>query len=297
MPVSKKPQDKFSRYVDASGQFTNNELKAGEWYVAHKLVLRTILIWILGIWCVLSVGYGLIGWVMYYTSGYFKDRALVRSSVAQFQNYTQIQENYKAIPLDLNSIQVYSPVDNRYDFVTKATNNNERIVIRLKYHYEFAGGKTETSDIVVLPKSTVPVASLGQASDMYPSNPVLKFDEIKYERINAHVIPRIKDFLTQRTRFRVENPEFIPPTEGVVASRVKFDIINDTVFSFWEPLYFVEVISGGTTIGIFSITVPELKAEERRALDVSTFIDISGADDIRITPIIDIFDQSVFIKP
>lgn len=297
MPVSKKPQDKFSRYVDASGQFTNRELKTGEWYVTHKLLLRTILIWILGIWCVLSVGYGLIGWVMYYTSGYFDDRALLRSGVAQFQNYEQIQENYKASPLALKSIQVYSPIDGHYDFVTMATNNNERVVIRARYHYSFSSGESGTSDVVVLPKTTVPLAVLGQAAESYPSNPTLKFDTVAYERISPHIIPRIGDFISQRTRFRVEEPVFVPPQEGVVSSQIKFDIINDSVFSYWEPFYYVEVLSGGTAIGIIPITVPELKAEERRSIDINTFIDISAADDIRIIPVIDIFDPSVFIKP
>lgn len=297
MPVNQKPPDKFSRYTDPTGQLSNRDLKTGEWYVEHKIMLRNILIGFLGVWCAISVGYGVLGWLYYFVSGYFDDRALARREVAQFQNYAAIQQSYKALPLAFSAIQVYAPTDGHYDFVTLATNNNERVTIRLTYQFTFDGGQTETREVVILPKTTVPVASLGNASDTYPGNPALKTEKIVYERISAHEISRIQDFVSQRTKFTVDNLQFVPPQEGVSAARVKFDITNQTVFEFWEPFFYAEVMSGATPVGIFSFTVSDLKPEEKRSLDISTFIDVSGADDIRITPVMDIFDQSIYKKP
>lgn len=297
MTGTPKPKDKFSRYTDATGQFSNRDLKTGEWYVQNKILLRNILIGVLGVWSVISVGYSLVAWGSYIVDGYFDDRALARRSVTQFQNYTGIQSTYGAKPLSFNTLQVYSTSEGLYDFVSLAQNKNERFVIRLHYVFTYDGGQTSEHDTLILPMATSPVAALGQALENYPSNPTLKIQKITYERISAHKITQIKQYIEQRTKFSVDNLEFIPPQEGVPTSRIKFDLINETTHEFWEPFFYIEPLSGGTAVGILSNTLTDFQPGERRVIEMATFLDVSGADDIRLTPVMDVFDQSIYKKP
>ena len=40
--LSKKSADKFSRYVDPTGELPNQELKLAKWYLKHKILLGQI---------------------------------------------------------------------------------------------------------------------------------------------------------------------------------------------------------------------------------------------------------------
>jgi len=292
-----KTPDKFSRYTDATGEYSNKSLKVGGWYVAHKIVLRNICIGILLVWSVISVGYGIFGWGLYFVDGYFDDKALARRQIEQFQNYQNIQQGYKAKDLEFGTIGIFSPIEGKYDFVSAATNPNENVVVTVEFTYAYEGGETALNKVVLLPKATVPVAVLGHDAAAYPGNPTLKIQKVSYERISPHRITKIADYISQRSKFSVTNVEFVPPQEGVQASRVKFDLTNETVFEFWEPVYYVEILSGGGLMGILSTTLPEFKPGETRTVDINTFIDIASADDIRVTPVMDVFDASIFKRP
>lgn len=295
--MAPKPPDKFSRYTDATGEFSNKSLRFGEWYVAHKILLRNIITGVLLVWVVISIGYSLIAWGSYFLGGYFQDRDLARRQIAQFQNYTALQQGYKALPLDFESIQISSPAEGKYDFVTFASNKNERFIVRLDYSFSYEGGKTQTQHISILPTTRIPVAALGQDLESYPGNPTLKIEKVSYERINEHSIPDIADYLKQRVNFVGENLEFTPPQEGVQASRLKFDIVNNTVFEYWEPFFYGELLSGGEPAGLLSLTVPDFKPGERRTIEINTFLDVGSVDDIRLIPMVDIFDSSVYKRP
>ncbi len=296
MPLAPKPKDKFSRYTDPTGQMSNRELTFGEWYVSHKIMLRNIFIGVLGIWSFISVGYSLVAWGAYATSGYFDDRALARRQVRQIQDYTAIQQNYKAKPLDMSALRVYTGTDSTYDFVVNAKNPNSQFIITVRFLYTYDGGQTAEREVLLLPQSTVPIAFLGHVLESYPSNPTLKIVNIGYERVSTHDIPKIQDFVTQRTKFTVENVTFTPPQEGVLASRITFDLVNNTVFSFWEPFFFIEIMSGEEPVGIMSTTVSNFGAEERRTIEVATFTDITGADSVRVTPVMNVFENSIYKK-
>lgn len=294
MAFTSKPPDKFSRYTDATGELSNKSLTAGEWYVSHKILLRNILIGVLLVWVVISVGYSLIAWGSYAVSGYFQDRALARRQITQFQNYEVLQQAYKATPLDFEAIQIFTPTEGKYDLVTFTTNKNSRFVVKLDYSFTYEGGKTETKHVSLLPLSRVPVAVLGVESESYPGNPTLKVEKVGYERVSEHAISDVGEYIKQRTNFTIENPQFLPPQEGVPASRLTFDILNNTLYGFWEPFFYVEILSGGETLGMVSLTVPDFKAGERRSIDLSTFIDLGSAEDIRLVPMLDVFDTSVY---
>lgn len=297
MAFASKPPDKFSRYTDATGELSNKSLKVGGWYVAHKVLLRSIAIGVLLVWCVISVGFGIIAWGAYAVDGYFEDRALARRQIQQFQNYTNIQQSYKATALELSPIEIFVPSEGKYDLVSHATNKNDRTIITVEYKFTYEGGETAVNKTVILPHATVPLAVLGTETESYPGNPQLKIEDIKYERISPHQIYRIDDYIAQRSNFVVENVEFIPPQEGVLASRVKFDVTNNTVFTFWEPYFYVEILGGGGNIGILSTTIADFKPGETRTLDIATFTDILGADEIRLTPVMNVFDSSIYQRP
>lgn len=297
MIFGKNPKDKFSRYRDPTGEFSNSTLKTGEWYVAHRILLRNIMIGILVVWGVVSVGYGVVAWGHYIVSGYFADRELARRQIRQFQNYEDIQESYKAVPLNFSPLQIYSSAAAKYDFVTRATNSNERFAIKIRYFFSYDGGKTAEAETLILPKMTVPVAVLGFDSENYPNNPKINIQKISYERISPHYIVRVGEYVEQRLKFSAENIQFVPPTEGVLASRVSFDVTNHSAYEFWEPFFYVEIFSGGEVIGILGLTLPQLKPSEKRTVDLNTFVDVELADDIRLTPMVDVFDRSVYKIP
>ena len=76
MSAKPKTPDKFSRYVDPTGEFSNRELKLSVFYLKHKLLLQKIGKNVLIVWCVVSVGYSFGYWVYYFSFGYFEDQKI-----------------------------------------------------------------------------------------------------------------------------------------------------------------------------------------------------------------------------
>lgn len=294
MSFSKKKEDTFSRYTDVTGTVSNRSLKLGEWYVSHKILLRNIFLVVFGIWCVISIGYSFFALVWYAVDGYFEDRSMLRARVLSLQRNNLSRNEYTATPLSFGNVQIFSPSPDLYDFVVSTENKNERSLAVVHYKFTFDGGETKTETMTVLPGKTIPLISLGNSFSDFPTN--VKFVVVKkdFERIDAHRVSNIKNFIDSRLQFMTDEVVFTPPSEGLTSSKVEFFIQNNTVHNFWEIPFVAEIKSGSQTVGVFFFTVSDFVEGERRKIDVHTFFDVSFGDSLFVTPVFNVFDSSLY---
>ena len=110
-------KSKIDQYVDTSGQFSSRQLKIGTWYLLHRELFREIFIGFLITLCVVFYGFGLWKWGEYLFFGYWNDQEYLAKYTQTNQNYSSIQEIYKAQDLNVADVRVFATSENMYDFV------------------------------------------------------------------------------------------------------------------------------------------------------------------------------------
>src|SRR3989339_206473 len=295
--MEEKNKPKLSRYTDPTGEFSNRSLKLAEWYLKHKLLLQKIGKNFLIVWCVVTVGYSFGYWTYYLSYGYFKDQNMMQHQALEFQNYDAIKPLYSAQSLQVGNIDVYNSVSDLYDFVAKVTNPNERWIAKLTYKFTYVGGETESHTAVLWPKAELPIATFGVSAGAYPSYPHLVIEKMDWRRINPHSSTNIPLFVTEHTKFTVENFTFTPASRfsGTMNHIIKFELFNDTAYNFWDPEFYVELFDGGQTTGFIYVSLDKFKTGDKRIIDLRSWVDNLNVSDIVVWPVFDIFDKNEYM--
>lgn len=293
-----KSASKLSQYIDPSGDFSTKDFKRGMWYVRHKLLLRRLVIGILLTWNIVTIGIGIFVWSNYALFGYWNDNRLLASHLSSAQNYTLLQSGYTAQPLVFGTSNIFNSSEGKYDFVTEVTNANTSFAAVVNFRYTYGGNKETTSATrVLLPNATDMLALFGHSETQYPTQATLVIDDIRWQRIDAHRIPNPRTFMDERLRFTIENFSFTPSgsIESGGAGRVSFDVTNASVYSYWEPVFYLSLKRSGSVVGVLPFSQKEFRAGETRRVDIATFLDILSVDDSMLLSVVNVFDPDVYL--
>lgn len=294
----KKVKSKLERYEDVTGEFTSSELKWGEWYVRHKILLRKIVIGVLLTWCTITVSYGLGYFVYYFSYGYFQDEQMMNQQLLELGNYKNVQYLIKAKDLQVGNVGVYNSITENYDFLAGVKNPNERWLAIVTYKFTFSGGETGLAWTILLPGSQRPIAYFGFKSSRYPTNPSLVIEDIKWKKISPHAVPGVKEFTDERINFPVENFEFTQASESAAIPNniIQFDVYNNTAYNYWEPSFYIELINGNRTVGVVYLVIDQFKSGEVKHIDTRSFVDNLEIDNVKVWPVINVFDENEFMS-
>ncbi|MBD3311091.1 MAG: hypothetical protein GF349_01160 [Candidatus Magasanikbacteria bacterium] len=294
-----KKEDLASRYEDPSGSFGSGELKAATWYVKNKLLLQKIGIGALAVFCIITVGYSLFGWGKYLIFDYFSDRDMLTKQTLELNDYQSLHALYGAQQLQLGNAEVFTSSNGQYDFVTTVQNPNNRWAARVKFKYIYNGGETESEEAIILPLQERPFVVFAHEESSYPTRARLVIENIEWRSIDAHMVPNVSDYINQRFIFITDNFEFTRAggSLDLPASSIKFDLTNDTAYSYWEAEFYVELLNSGNRTGVLYLAVPEFRAGETRTIDLRSFSEGIDVDAILLNPIINVFDSSEYIQP
>ena len=295
----KKPVDKLSKYSDPTGEFSNKQLRLGEWYLRHKIFLGKVGVGLLIAWSIITIGSSLVIWAKYLIFDYVSDEQMFARQVAEFQNYTALQANYGAQPLDIGSIQVYESAPDNYDFIAIARNPNLRWVATIDYHFVYGSGETPVATTELPPATERPIAVFGYGSEQFPSGARLVVDNIKWRNVNAHRVADPEQYLSERLSFDFDNFSFQRPNsaDGISVQSLSFDLSNNSAYGFWSPVFYVVLKNGRQTVGMIYLLEDKFKAGETRKIDLRYFGETLSVSGIEVFPVVNIFDDSVFLNP
>ncbi len=277
----------------------NHELRLSEWYLRHKLGLEKLGIGLLIAWCVATIGFGLWGWGYYLFFGYWQDQNMLISELRQYTNYTLVQPLYREKDLVTSDVSVFQSADGVYSFVADVNNPNPDAIVKVTYSFSFAGGETMPDDTVLLPgERRMGTFGIHLASG-FPTGVSLNIRSVEWKRIAHHYVPLPADYISARLMFATDHFVFSPPNtaEGRVVPSVAFDITNASAYSYWQPVFYVELYSGDTLVGVAYTTVSQFQSGNTSHLDLRLFGDTLHVTDIRVVPVINIFDPTVYMAP
>ncbi len=295
---NKKQQPQLERYEDVTGEFTSGELKWGEWYVRHKILLRKISIGLLSAWCVVTLGYGLGYFIYYFSYGYFQDQQMASQQLLELSNLKNTRALFQAKELQVGRVEMYNSVsEETYDFVARVSNPNDRWIAIVNYKFSFSGGETDTLKTIILPQSQRPLAYFGFESTGYPTGVKLLIENVKWKNINIHSIPDVAGFIADRANFPVENFQFIraSASQGIPSNMIEFDMLNDTAYNFWEPSFYIELINQNRTVGLIYFVASEFRSQEIRSVDLRSYVNNLEVSDIKVWPVLNVFDSGQYM--
>lgn len=295
MSSKKKKKEKFLEYEDPIGGFSNRDLLLARWYVQHRERLRAIFVIIFFIVDAILIGYGFWGWSTYAIFGYKQDQYMLSMQIAEIEDYASQRARYSARDLQFATPEIYKSEYNRFDFVIDVQNSNERWVAQITYQFFYNGGVTEQRTLYIMPGVRQPLAVLGVNSSVTPSGVRFQPIDIRWTRINSHMIRDIVDYMSKRNNFVISDVTFVYATEDDTGgNQIIFDITNNSVFNFWYPQFLVELRDGDKREGLILVSIDEFMAGQTEYVKFQSFVEdiyVSGAV---LHPVINFFDDNEY---
>lgn len=296
---SKSAQPKFTSYTDPSGEFTTSQLALSLWYVRHKpelyrfakigLVIASIALW----------GYSIWAWgnYIFYTLRRTPD---VNRSLAVFPDYSLLAANLAPQAIKIQGVEVFQGGVDKYDVVASLFNPNDRFSVEFDYYFVVEGAQTSRERTFLLPGEERPAASLGIASSNSSfGSPAIRFENVRWQRIDNKKFPSPRRFQEERIQFTTSKVQFSRAEEalGPTAHRVAFDLTNNSAYGYRSLNFYVGLYLQESLVGVMPLNVSNLRSLETRNIDLRSFAPNLNITDVRLFPIINVYDPEVYLKP
>ncbi|TSC84002.1 MAG: Uncharacterized protein G01um101413_805 [Parcubacteria group bacterium Gr01-1014_13] len=286
----------LTKYEDPTQEFTSQELKWGFWYVRHKALLYKILVIALISLDGIFILFGLWKWGSYLLG--LEDARRVQNSLSASVDYTGIHPHFSAQPIQAINTQIFSSRENKYDAVAELVNPNSRFLAKFSYYFIVGSEKTPTQKTFLLPGESRPVAYLG-IKDGAGSAPVIVLENIQYQRISAHTVPNSLGYQAYRLNFKVSDFVFLKSLaqEGSNTDAVQFKLTNASPYSYIGVDFYVALLQNGEMVGILPLHLDSINSLETKDVDLRSFVSGLSISEIALYPIINVYDERVFLTP
>ncbi len=290
----------ISRYPSNFGP-SSKKLALGLWLIEHKKHFRAALVIFLVTIAAVSWSYTIYGLTYYIARGMKEDETLARQIV---QNWV-VGHDYilELAPADLifSSPQIFKASEDKYDFLAEIRNPNPRHWASFSYCFSANNEEADCGQSFILPEETKIVSALAKVFKSRPAGPTFVVKEVSWVRVNPRQFPDWENFRDEHLNITMEGIKFTPaPTSGLSEklnlNNLEFTITNKTPFNYWEIHLNILLYRGSSIIGINRYTVLELMSREKREIEMSWLGGLSGVDNVKIVPEINIFKDDIYIK-
>ena len=214
------------------------------------------------------------------------------------ENYESIKMLYKAQDLKISNVRIFGTADKFYDFAANVQNQNEKWMAKVSYHFKYGNTETEMQTASVMPLSERPLVAFGLENDTFPTGVNFVLDKIDWEAVDPHRISNAEAFLAERNLFSIDNFYVdLPSATGLPVPALYMDLLNQSAYSYWEPVFLVELINGNQTVGYIHLYFDKIEAFSTEKVDLRYFNKTTEFNNVRIIPTMNYFDESIYIGP
>ena len=296
--AAKLPKPSFTRYTDPTAEFTTSEFKWGFWFARNRVLLYRVLVGVL-------IGLSVIFWLYVLIKGgslalYSLEKGgQLDRDLSHFYDYTVVHPAYSPAPLLIASTQILPGGAKKYDLVGEVSNPNNRFYVSFDYYFLVDGIPTPIQNTFLLPEETRMLTYLGFDQSVYPGGAELIITNWKWRRISNHKIIDVAKWQAERLDFKISDFSFLRTgsTDSAAAHVIKFNLNNASPYSFVETDFVVGLYQGEALTGVLSLRLPRFKSGEIRAIDLRSFVVGLNVTDIKVFPLIDVYDNSVYLPP
>lgn len=291
------PQNGGFGNVQIPEGFSEKELKWSYWWVQNKEKVRKAAI---AVFIVIDAAlmlfalWGVIDWLV--LSGVNEDRAmqaLASSNYGRFGGAGAVEE------IKLDSPIVFSAPGDKYDVVDAITNPNPGYWVELSYAFAAGADTTPQRTAVILPGETRYLHELGAKLPGAPGGVRLVVAKRLFHRVDAHQIPDVQKWMSDRLSMPVSGQQFTPAEPGstVPTSITHFVISNATAYGYYDVSLLVMAYRGDALVGVNSVRLSRFKPGESRPVDLYWYQNLPQVTNVVVQPDINLFDPGVYMTP
>jgi hypothetical protein len=273
--------------------------KASLWWVTHRMLIVKI-----GYGAIIAIEIALFAFAAWslldsFALSFQKEETAINKMVSYGQRdlhaYT-IANTAKDI--EIKNVRVFSIGSARYDVYATIVNSNHDWWAEFEYAFGVGGEEVANGDGFILPGVEKPIAAFAIDSQRPITNAVLTINNVKWHRIDHHVISDYQQWSGDRLGLSVKNASFTTDERvgGIPFGRFLFDVTNNTAFSYYEPAFYLVLKRGSSVVGVTRTVLEELESGESASVKVSWFGTLPSVSDVEVIPEINIFDLNVY-KP
>ncbi|MCR4313794.1 MAG: hypothetical protein NUV84_00930 [Candidatus Uhrbacteria bacterium] len=186
----------------------------------------------------------------------------------------------------------------RYDLYTTLQNPNDDWWAEFTYSFSVGEESTDAQTGFILPTQEKPIAELAVESASPIGSASLVIEDVRWHRIDHHVVPDYPIWSSDRLNFIVSASSFEKETrfDGETFGRTIFTIENNTAFSYYDVGLFVLLLRGNSVVGVNRTTLSSLESGVDTEVTVNWFGTLPSVSQVQIIPELNIFDLEVY-KP
>jgi hypothetical protein len=284
-------------FLDPSGdeKLSEKELGLSYWFLSHKGLLKNILtIIIAGIGGILLI-YSLIGFVDWAFVSGPGERANL-NTILQIKTNPAALQAIKASDISFGEPQIFSSGVGRYDLIAAALNPNAKW--RADFDYQFVGEGLDAAPKkgFILPGESKYITLLGQEKPFRPLNPRLQITNLKYHRIDPHLISNYAKWRDERLNINISDKKLASASQDKKnISTLSFKAANNSAYSFWSVGFYGLLYRGDQLISINYLSAENFVAGETRDLQMQFYEGLPTITKYEIVPEINIFDENVYM--
>ncbi|MBU1036581.1 hypothetical protein KKF32_00920 [Patescibacteria group bacterium] len=262
---------------------SEKKIKLGYWLIVNKKKFKAALIILLLLWSVLTVGYGIYGFIAHFVElpKISQDIASMQSGTVDFETF---QQKHAPESLKISEPTVIYTGNNRYDVFAQIENPNDDYAVN-KIIYQFESGEftTPTSTIFLFPRQKTFLMSLANFSNRRLSQMNLKIHTLKWQKIKlAANFPKLN--------FEVSKVDF---HQGDSRSWATFSATNETIYNFREVQWQAILYSGQGIIGVNQIRLDDFVGGQTREITISWFERLPRISKVEVLPVVNLGDPGI----
>lgn len=288
----------FESYTDPTGELSASKLKYGLWLAKHEVLLYRLLIGALIIFCAITWVYSLIGWGKYLIVGLGQDQELYKN-LSQFPNYQITQARRSPSPLQIISADVLPAGVNKSNALSEVINPNGRWLAKFNYHFELGGERTKTQAAFLLPSQDTWLVEFG-IDGANLSQPNLVIENLSWSKISAHEVLDTASWQGARLNFVVSDFAFKRAGEdedAPTAQTISFNLTNSSPFGYNQPKFIIGFYFNQVLVGVMPLELNNFASQQTANVDLRSFVGNLTVDEVKIFPLINIYDQQVYLAP
>lgn len=268
------------------------------WFVAHRAFLRRVAYGLLIGFDAVLLLFVLWTFLDSFAVSYTDDQREVAKIAVLGQNDLRAYTVSNAgDPIVESPVRVFSLGNGRTDFYTELSNPNTDWWVEFSYSFVHESGATQVESGFLLPSQTKPVIALAVQTQSAVREANLVLSQIKWHRVDRHVISDYQAWQDQRLNFKISDAVFTKETgfEKETFGRTQFTVFNNTAFGYYSPRFYVMLKRGSAVVGINQATVASLGPGETTEVVLNWFGTIPSVSSVEVIADVAVFNASVYM--
>lgn len=267
---------------------SNRQLRFGYWFLNHKDKLKAVLILLLGVFCLITVGYGLYG-----TFIHLKEmpqiNQLIKNLALNHIDFSGIQQRTAPQALKIFQPTVIYLGNNQYDLYVLVSNPNQNYAVkRLVYYFKTTDFSSTKETISLFPGQQAMLLSLGNQSPRRLAQVSLEIEQLEWQRIKSlETFPKLDFELT---------PVTLDQNNSEGRKFGSFQATNQSIYNFREVKWQIVMYSGQKIVGLNQLSNSNFLSNETREITFSWFEKLPQVSKVDVYPIIDLYLEDIIYQ-